>query len=107
MKKQVSVTTGEVTNQNSVQVIKAVYSQDKDIVPNQFSVKANQPVRFEIEAQDDGYGCMSSVTLPGLSNRVEVFSKGTTVTFEFTPTKPGDFGITCAMGVPRGRIQVN
>jgi len=107
VKKQVSVTTGEVTNQNSVQVIKAVYSQDKDIVPNQFSVKANQPVRFEIEAQDDGYGCMSSVTLPGLSNRVEVFSKGTTVTFEFTPTKPGDFGITCAMGVPRGRIQVN
>ena len=106
-KKAVTTTSGTVETQGSVQLIKAVYTQDKDIVPNQFTVKSGQPVKFEIEARDDGVGCMGSVTLPGLSSKVEVFSKGQTTTFEFTPTKAGTFGITCAMGIPRGQIQVN
>lgn len=107
VKKAVTATTGEVVTQGQVQVLKAVYTQDKDLVPNQFTVKAGQPVRFEIEARDDGYGCMGSITLPGLTNQVEVFTKGQTISFAFTPDKAGIFRITCAMGVPRGQIQVN
>lgn len=106
-RKAVTTTLGTVETQGSVQLIKAVYTQNKDIVPNQFTVKAGQPVKFDIDAQDDGVGCMGSVTLPGLSNKVEVFSKGQTTTFEFTPTKSGNFNITCAMGIPRGQILVN
>jgi sulfite exporter TauE/SafE/copper chaperone CopZ len=106
-RKAVTTTSGTVETQGSVQLIKAVYTQNKDIVPNQFTVKAGQPVKFEIYAQDDGVGCMGSVTLPGLVNKVEVFSKGQTTTFEFAPTKAGTFGITCAMGIPRGQILVN
>jgi len=106
-KKAVTTTSGTVETQGSVQLIKAVYTQNNDIVPNQFTVKSGQPVKFEIEARDDGVGCMGSVTLPGLSNKVEVFTKGQTTTFEFTPSKAGTFGITCAMGVPRGTIAVN
>ena len=50
---------------------------------------------------------MGSVALPGLSETVSGFSKGNTVIFEFTPTKTGSYPITCAMGVPRGEIEVN
>ncbi len=94
-------------NQGNIQVLKATYTSLGDISPNKFSVKVNQPVRFEIDAKDDGQGCMGSVTIPNLTKKVEVFTKGQTTTFEFTPTTPGTYNITCAMGIPRGQIQVN
>ena len=92
--------------QGNVQVLKATYTSAQDISPNSFTVKANQPVRFEILAKEDGQGCMGSITLPGLTNKVDVFTKGQTLAFEFTPTKTGSYNITCAMGVPRGQIKV-
>lgn len=106
-KKPVTVAPGETTNQGDVQVLKATYTSLGDISPNKFTVKANRPVRFEIVAKDDGQGCMGSVTIPNLTKKVEVFTKGQTTTFEFTPTTTGAYNITCAMGIPRGQIQVN
>lgn len=106
-KKPVTVSSGETSTQGSVQVLNATYTSLGDIKPNNFTVKANQPVRFEIDAQDDGQGCMGSVTIPKLTSKVEVFSKGQKTVFEFTPTSTGSFPITCAMGIPRGQIQVN
>lgn len=106
-KKPVTVAPGETTNQGSIQVLKATYTSLGDISPNKFTVKANQPVRFEIAAKDDGQGCMGSVTIPNLTKKVEVFTKGQTTTFEFTPSTAGTYNITCAMGIPRGQIQVN
>lgn len=91
---------------NTIQVIKAAYTQDKDIQPNQFELKAGIPARLEIEAKESGYGCMGSMALPGLSNKIEVFTAGKTMVFEFTPAK-GSYYMTCAMGVPRGLITVN
>lgn len=106
-KKSVTVAPGETTNQGEVQVLKATYTSLGDISPNKFIINANLPVRFEIAAKDDGQGCMGSVTIPNLTKKVEVFTKGQTTTFEFTPTTPGIYNITCAMGIPRGQIQVN
>ncbi|OQY65123.1 hypothetical protein B6D29_04415 [Microgenomates bacterium UTCPR1] len=91
---------------NSVQLIKATYTQADDIQPNKFSVKSGSPVRFEIEAKENGTGCMGSIALPGLSQTIDVFTQGKSTVFEFTPTKPGNYTITCAMGVPRGTIIV-
>lgn len=88
--------------QANVQVLTATYSINNDIQPTKFTVKADQPVRFEIEAQDDGGGCMGSVLIPGLTGP-EIFEKGKTTVFTFTPKK-GKYNITCAMGVPRGEI---
>ncbi|MBI2596736.1 sulfite exporter TauE/SafE family protein [Candidatus Daviesbacteria bacterium] len=93
--------------QGEVQVIKTAYTQDNDIQPNRFSVKKDQPVRMEIDVKDDGYGCMGSIMVPGLTQRVEILRKGTPIVFNFTPTKIGDYQITCAMGIPRGVIRVN
>jgi sulfite exporter TauE/SafE/plastocyanin domain-containing protein/copper chaperone CopZ len=97
---------GETTTQGNVQIIKATYTLKDDILPNKFTVKANQPVKFEIAAKDDGQGCMSSITIPNLTKQIELFTKNETLTFEFTPTQTGTYNITCAMGVPRGQIQV-
>lgn len=89
-----------------VQLIKAAYSNDNDIQPNSFIVNANKPVRFEIAASDNGAGCMGSVALPGLTQDYSIFQKGQLAVFNFTPSKPGTYKITCAMGVPRGTITV-
>jgi len=88
------------------QLIKAVYSQSNDIQPSTFEVKVNQPVRFEVAALDDGTGCMSTIMVPGLFNDPQPLRKGQTIVMEFTPQKTGTFQITCAMGVPRGSINV-
>ncbi len=106
-KKAVTTTTGETTTTGQVQLLTASYTSLGDIQPNNFTVKVNQPVRFEIDAKEDGQGCMGSVTVPTLTKKVEVFSKGEKTIFEFTPTSKGSFPITCAMGVPRGQIIVN
>lgn len=89
------------------QVIKAVYTYKSDIQPNKFEVLSGVPVRFEIEVDDNGSGCMSSITIPNLVSDFYDLKKGKNITFNFTPDKPGKYYITCAMGVTRGVITVN
>ena len=98
---------GNTETIGDVQLIKARYSNLSDLIPNQFSLAANKPVRFEITADDNGQGCMGSIMLPGLSDKVDVFTRGKTSVFEFNPVKSGTYNITCAMGVPRGQIIIN
>lgn len=92
--------------QGNVQIIKTTYTYNEDIRPNRFTLKAGQPARFEVTANDDGSGCMGSITIPGLTDKIDILTKGKTSVFEFTP-KAGKYQITCAMGVPRGEINVN
>lgn len=96
----------EAVKEGAVQVINAIYSVLEDVKPTKFTVKAGSPVRFDVEAKDDGKGCMGSIMIPGLDNTPQVFEKGKITTLAFTPTKPGSYTITCAMGVPRGTIIV-
>jgi len=89
-----------------VQVIKTVYTQGSDIAPSDFIVKIGQPVRFEVDVQDNGLGCMGTIMVPGLWDKPQQLKKGNTIIMEFTPQKAGTYQITCAMGVPRGTIKV-
>jgi sulfite exporter TauE/SafE len=98
---------GETIKQGKVQLIRSTYTRDADVSPNQYTVKLGQPVRFEIEAKDNGSGCMGSITVPGLTTDVKTFNRGEKTVLEFTPTKAGTYPITCAMGVPRGNIVVS
>lgn len=95
------------TKNQEIQLIRAVYTREKDIQPNKFVVKAGIPVQFDIEVQEAGYGCMGSIFIPGLVERPYLLTQGTVVQFNFTPDKQGTYEITCAMGVPRGSIVVN
>ncbi|MDO8658921.1 MAG: sulfite exporter TauE/SafE family protein [Candidatus Levybacteria bacterium] len=97
-----SVSTQPSEDPNT-QVLKATYSADKDIQPNNFTVIADKAVRLEIAAEDDGAGCMGSVMIPGLTREPKLFTKGQSTVFTFTPKK-GEYNITCAMGIPRGKI---
>ncbi|MFA4930319.1 MAG: sulfite exporter TauE/SafE family protein [Patescibacteria group bacterium] len=94
-------------DKSEVQVIKTIYTKQKDIVPNSFTVKNNQPVRLEIDVQESGGGCMGSIMIPGLYNLAEYLTKDKDIVMEFTPTKTGKYQITCGMGVLRGTIQVS
>ena len=91
--------------QNNEQVIKTTYTTASDISPNTFTVKAGIPVRMEINVKDDGSGCMSSIMVSRLTSP-QLLEKGKTITFNFTPSA-GEYPITCAMGVPRGKLIVN
>jgi len=100
--------TSAQSSQDQTQVIKATYNTVSlgaisDISPYTFTVSAGEPVRFEIAANADGEGCMSTIMIPGLVNTPEILRKGQTIKWEFTPEK-GTYDITCAMGVPRGEI---
>lgn len=102
---------GTVQNINSdsgtnVQVIKTVYTYERDIQPNSFTVKAGVPVRFEVDAKENGEGCMSTIMIPRLYNQPTYLAAGDKIIMEFTPQTPGRYPITCAMGVPRGEIIV-
>ena len=100
-----------VTNKSSpslenAQVFEATYSQFADITPRSFTFKKGQPIRMEIMANDTGTGCMSTVMIPRLYNIPQPLIKGQKLVMEFTPDKTGTYQITCAMGVPRGEINV-
>ncbi len=96
----------EFLSDSGLQVIKSAYTYNQDIVPNTFTVKKGQPVRLEIEVKEDGQGCMSTILIPGLYDRVIPLLAGKNIVMEFTPYSTGSFPITCAMGVVRGTIKV-
>ncbi|NTU92891.1 MAG: hypothetical protein HGB29_01835 [Chlorobiaceae bacterium] len=87
-------------------IIRSVYTSAGDIAPANFEVRRGEKVRFIVEPKDTGSGCMSTIMVPGLWNRSEDLVKGKAIIMEFTPSKPGSYRITCAMGVPRGVITV-
>lgn len=102
-----TTTSPSAKPQADVQLIKTTYlSPREDISPKEFKVAVNKPVKFEILAKADGQGCMGTIAVPGLINTPEFLEKDKTVTFEFTPQNKGAYYITCAMGVPRGKIVV-
>jgi sulfite exporter TauE/SafE/plastocyanin domain-containing protein/copper chaperone CopZ len=90
-----------------VQVIKATYTSSDWVQPNAFKVKAGQKVRMEIDVKDSGSGCGNAITIPDLADSVEPLVAGSPIVFEFTPTTPGTFDITCGMNMIRfGSITV-
>jgi plastocyanin domain-containing protein len=88
------------------QIIKTTYTARTDISPNRFAVSVGKPVRLEIDAKDDGQGCMGSIMIPGLYERPQFLESGRVTVMSFTPVKKGQYYITCAMGTPRGIITV-
>jgi len=95
------------TPTSKAQIIKATYGPPFGFVPAELNVKAGIPVRLEVYAAENGRGCMGSIMLPELlPGNIQGFTKGQTNIFEFTPTTPGTYSITCAMGIPHGTIIV-
>jgi len=112
--KEISYTplTGEVEKAQPVDdsaadnKLRAGYTLASGMVPSKFTVKANQSYTLEVSALEDGAGCMSTILIPGLNNKVQTILKDKTNKLEFKASRPGTYQITCAMGVPHGEITV-
>ncbi len=94
------------TDATKEQVIKSTYTLNDDIIPNTFTVKKGQAVKYIIDVKEDGQGCMSTIMIPGLYNEARLLTAGERLELNFTPTTLGEYEITCAMGVGRGLIKV-
>lgn len=102
----VAAVTGDVAQDQGLQILKTTYTAGNDISPNRFTVKAGQPAELQVDVQDNGSGCMSTIMIEGLYSDPLYLAAGKTLRLPFTATKPGTYDITCAMGVGRGVITV-
>lgn len=104
---QTEILPAQPDGEGNAQLLRVAYTAKEDIQPNTFRVSAGSPVRMEIQAADNGWGCMSTVMIPGLYDRPEPLLKGQKTVLEFLPVRKGEYPITCAMGVSRGTILVD
>ena len=87
-------------------ILKTVFSPSgstQDISPKSFNVEVGKSYVLEVDAKDDGQGCMSTIMIPGLYKTPILITKGT-VRLPFKVDKAGTYKITCAMGISRGTI---
>jgi sulfite exporter TauE/SafE/copper chaperone CopZ len=73
-------------------------------VPNIFTVKAGQPVKWEIEGKTN-FGCQTSLVAPKLGVN-KFISLGQNEPITFTPQEKGDINFSCEMNMYRGTIHV-
>ncbi len=87
--------------------VQKIVSRDSDgLTPNEFTVKAGQPVEWTINADNPPSGCVTGYRNDRLGVLVYDAYPDPTV-IRFTPSAPGDYNFTCPMGMAwRGVIHV-
>jgi uncharacterized protein len=95
--------SGEITKTAEGDILATTFTVASDITPNKFNVKVGQPYILEVDAKEDGQGCMSTIMIPGVYKNPLLITKGKNQ-LPFTIDSPGTYQITCAMGIPRGTI---
>jgi len=101
-----SAQTEEVSSDLPPATLATTYKLDSDISPSTFTAKVGQKTTLEVDVQEDGQGCMSTIMIPGLDDSPQYLKSGKKISLTFTPKKAGTYQITCAMGIPRGTIKV-
>lgn len=96
------VSSAPAAEQAAPIVLKATYSAADGIQPAIFKASIGTAYVLEIEAKDDGEGCMSTAKIPGLYAKPQLLQKGQTLRMPFKPKDAGTYHIVCAMGVPFG-----
>ncbi|CAN5395670.1 hypothetical protein BH09PAT4_BH09PAT4_00120 [soil metagenome] len=82
------------------------FKLDSDITPSNFTTKVGKKTTLIVDVKEDGEGCMSTIMIPGLDNNPQFLKGGKKIKLSFTPKRAGTYTITCAMGVPRGKLTV-
>lgn len=98
--------TNNAVSNSSEYVLKAKYAVASGMMPKIFTIQANTSYVLEVEALEDGVGCMSTVMIPRFNNTIEYLTKGKTNVLPFKTGSPGTYKITCAMGVPHATLNV-
>lgn len=86
-------------------ILSTEFTLADDISVKDFTVEVGKSYVLNVDAKDDGQGCMSTIMIPGLYNTPILITKGK-IQLPFKPTKIGKYKITCAMGIVRGIINV-
>lgn len=73
--------------------------------PNEFTVKAGAPVEWTVTSVKPPVGCMTAFVNRDLGLFEYQADAGDTV-MAFTPRQPGDYSVTCPMGMWRATIHV-
>ncbi len=92
---------------NKAEILKTTFRYNgstQDISPSIFAVNVGQPYILEIDALDDGQGCMSTIMVPGIVDTPILIKRGK-IEMPFTVNSAGTYQITCAMGIVRGTIK--
>ena len=84
--------------QEALIVVKGGYT------PDLLVVQARKPVRLKFNRQESA-ACSEMVLFPDFDKSAKL-PEGKTVTVEFTPEKPGEYGFSCQMGMFRGKLIV-
>lgn len=90
------------SDQISPVVLRATYSLQNGIQPTNFAVETGKSYVLEIDPQDNGEGCMSTVMIPGLYADPQLLEKGKLLKIPFVAKKQGTYKLVCAMGLPFG-----
>ncbi|MBM4466621.1 MAG: cupredoxin domain-containing protein [Chloroflexi bacterium] len=72
--------------------------------PDVIVVQAGKPVRLNFTRQETA-SCSEMVLFPDF-NKSAKLPTGETVSIEFTPQQPGEYGFQCQMGMLRGKLIV-
>lgn len=92
-----------ITLENGEQVITMRVTSAGVYQPAKLTVTEGIPVRWDILG-DSYMGCASTLVMRAFN--VKASLKPGTNTVRFTPTKSGEFGFSCAMGMVRGTMTV-
>lgn len=92
--------------QEGVRVMRAEYRVIPGLSPRTFTVSVGERVAIEIYSHEDDYGCMGTILIPGLSEKVQFLKKDTTIVLPFVATESGEYPITCAMGLRHGTVVI-
>lgn len=87
-------------------VLSTTFKVKPDIIPSEFTAKVGEKTTLLVDVKEEGRGCMSTIMIPGLDDTPQFLKKGKQIRLTFTATEPGEYQITCAMGIPRGSITV-
>jgi len=92
-----------VERKDGVQVVKMKVDSLEGYVPENITIEAGKPVRWEVDGTNAG-GCATVLISRELGVQT-VLKKGINV-IEFTPQKPGKIAFSCSMGMYRGTFTV-
>ncbi|MDP2789814.1 MAG: sulfite exporter TauE/SafE family protein [bacterium] len=101
--KDSAASAASVVQEGDVQVVKTSLTPS-GYSPETFTVKAGQPVRWEIDGNGNAGGCRSVFQVPAF--KIQKFMSNDVTIAEFTPDKPGTYSFSCSMGMYRGSFTV-
>jgi len=92
-----------VPQQDGVQKV-LIIAKNEGYSPTKFRVKAGVPVQLTVQTKDS-YTCASYFSLKAFNIKMQLGPNDSQTT-TFTPTKPGNYQYSCAMGMYTGVMEV-